>query len=79
METGATSTSISLEQTNDIAMTIDEVMQDSNNKKIVEILTNATKERELLLRELFMNVYVRGFFAGMQHAMREQENPSESN
>lgn len=67
-----TSTSLTLDQTNDIAMSIDEVLTDPNNKKIVDILTAGKKERELLLKDLFMNVYVRGFFAGMQHAMNDQ-------
>jgi hypothetical protein len=69
---GSTITNLTLDQTNDIAMSIDEVLTDPNNKKIIDILTAGTKERELLLKDLFMNVYVRGFFAGMQHAMNDE-------
>ena len=67
-----TSTTMTIEQTNDIAMSIDEVLTDPGNKKMVDVLTGGAKERELLLKDLFMNIYVRGFFAGMQHAMKDQ-------
>lgn len=63
------STSVTLEQTNDIAMTIDQVLADKG--EIVKVLTQEQVERTLLLRELLMNAYVRGFFSGMQHAMKD--------
>ena len=72
MSTGDTSVTMTIEQTNDIAMTIDEVLNDPGNKKMAETLTGGALEREMVLKDLFMNVYVRGFFAGMQHAMRDQ-------
>ena len=67
------STSITLEQTNDIAMSIDQVLLDK--PEIVKVLSGENIERVLLLRELLMNSYVRGFFSGMQHAMKDALNP----
>lgn len=50
-------------------MTIDQVLLDK--PEIVKVLTCDNIERQLLLRELLMNCYVRGFFSGMQHAIKD--------
>lgn len=70
-----TVTSITLEQTADIAMSIDEVL--AEHDKIINMLTAGKKDRMLLLRDLLMNAYVRGFFAGMQHTLKDirESNP----
>jgi len=66
----STTMTLTLEQTDDIAMTIDDVLKDKPD--IVKVITNdGNIERSLLLRELLMNAYIRGFFAGMQHTMRD--------
>jgi hypothetical protein len=69
---------LTLEQTNDIAMTIDDVLSDSTNMKIVEILTASNVERTLLLRELLMNAYIRGFFSGVHHKALDVEESKQS-
>lgn len=71
------STSISLEQTQDIAMSIDQVLEDK--PEIVKVLTTGSVDRQLLLRELLMNSYVRGFFSGMKHAMEDIFNRPKEN
>lgn len=61
--------SFNLAQTNDIAMDIDEVLNDK--AEVIKVLTNNTRERMLLVKDLLMNAYVRGFFAGMQHTLAD--------
>ena len=68
-------TGITLEQTNDIAMTIDQVVNDK--PELVKLLTNEMVERQLILRELLMNAYVRGFFSGVQNTLLEAKKNAE--
>lgn len=67
---------LSLEQTNDIAMTIDDVLKDQ--EKMVKIITGDNVQRNLLLRELMMNVYIRGFFSGVHNKMIDEQEQGES-
>jgi hypothetical protein len=76
MSIDATS-SVTLNQTNDIAMTIDDVLKDK--PELVKVLTTDSVERTLLLRELLMNAYVRGFFAGIQHTLKDINSQQEIN
>lgn len=67
---------LTLEQTNDIAMTIDDVLKDQ--EKMVKIITGDNAQRNLLLRELMMNVYIRGFFSGVHNKMLDVQEADQS-
>ena len=67
---------LTLEQTNDIAMTIDDVLKDQ--EKMVKIITGDNAQRNLLLRELMMNVYIRGFFSGVHNKMIDDQEKTQT-
>lgn len=56
---------ITITATDDIRIMIDEVM--TTNEPIVQKLLRGQPENAEILRELMINMYIRGFFCGAHH------------
>ena len=59
------SAGISITQTDDIKVMIDDVM--TANGPIVAKILKGQPENAMILRELMINIYIRGFFCGVHH------------
>lgn len=59
--------------TDDIRVTLDDVL--TSNKEVVQILIGHRPENRAILRELLMDIYIRGFFTGVRHKEEDNGDP----
>jgi len=61
------------EKTQEVSLHVDSIMKEK--AEVVGFFCQDVPERELLLKELLLTVYISGFFAGVRNASKDPERP----